>query len=310
MQFAWRELSAPSVQNDQPRRERTPVIAGFPDTEGRSASTCPKGSDSTNCSYLQPMGIEEIQKTDSVEDAKPCWKSEDESSCGYIQPVDSEELQKLEKPNVQKVIEKLFPTYEDKSRITLAAGLAVGALVALGALFVSRYVRQYVFVETILLILGLGTGSLLCFYWEPIAQIVTENGDGAAISVFEGVSVWPTILLRAIGVVLSLYFIYRVLNGLDKNLRVIAEKMELRPEPETMRHQLLGIQEILNFRSWLRSYSTLLANTIGPLRMGSSMCRTFGRHMSFGSGSGGAASVHIFSPVACTCSANMCLCLC
>ena len=60
---------------------------------------------------------------------------------------------KLEKPNVQKVIEKLFPTYEDKSRITLAAGLAVGALVALGALFVSRYVRQYVFVETILLIL-------------------------------------------------------------------------------------------------------------------------------------------------------------
>jgi hypothetical protein len=53
--------------------------------------------------------------------------------------------------------------------------------------------------------------------------------------------------------VLSLYFIYRVLNGLDKNLRVIAEKMELRPEPETMRHQLLGIQEILNFRSWLRS---------------------------------------------------------
>jgi hypothetical protein len=123
----------------------------------------------------------------------------------------------------------------------------------LGALFVSRYVRQYVFVETILLILGLGTGSLLCFYWEPIAQIVTENGDGAAISVFEGVSVWPTILLRAIGVVLSSYFIYRVLNGLDKNLRVIAEKMELRPEPETMRHQLLGIQEILNFRSWLRS---------------------------------------------------------
>jgi hypothetical protein len=57
-----------------------------------------------------------------------------ESSCGYIQPVDSEELQKLEKPNVQKVIEKLFPTYEDKSRITLAAGLAVGALVAFGGI--------------------------------------------------------------------------------------------------------------------------------------------------------------------------------
>jgi hypothetical protein len=210
------------------------------------------GGDGAICNSIQPVSTEKEQKPDSADKPKSCLTSKDKGSC-YIQPVDTEALGK---PNDPKVIEKLFPTYEEKSRITLAASLAVGALIGLGIVFGSHYVREYFLFETILLILGLGIGSIASFNWESFAQFMTQHGDGAPISIFEGVSVWPTVLLRVLGIILSLYFIYRALRGLHENLvEEIADRMELSPKPATLLQQLAGFKkdivtfwkDILNF---------------------------------------------------------------
>jgi MFS family permease len=171
------------------------------------------------------------------------------SRCGNIQPVDQDALERRPKPIDPKVIEMLFPTYAEGSRRQLATGLTLGAaLLSLVALFVYRYMRKHdmrkhALVEIVLLILGLGAGALLCAFWETIAQYLTENGKGEPIALLGGVSVWPTVLLRVFGIVLSSYFIYLVLRGLNKNLQDIAKKMDLGPEPETIPRQIISISK-------------------------------------------------------------------
>jgi hypothetical protein len=131
--------------------------------------------------------------------------------------------------------------------------LAVGALVGVVAL-AFRYVRKHAFVEVVLLILGLGVGAWICAYWEPIAQYLTENWKGEPIAIADGVSVWPTILLRGLGIILSVYFFLLIVGGLHKNLKEVAGQMGLRPKPETLWRQFAGIQkDILTLRKWLRS---------------------------------------------------------
>lgn len=92
-------------------------------------------------------------------------------------------------------------------------------------------------------VLGLGAGSLICFHWEVVAQFLTEKGNGEPLVMLEGVSAWPTILLRGVGIVLSLYFVWRVLRSLHGNLKEIAAEMELKPEPAPLWKQFTGVQE-------------------------------------------------------------------
>ena len=84
---------------------------------------------------------------------------------------------------------------------------------------------------------------MICFHWEEVAQFLTENGNGEPLVMLEGVSVWPTILLRVVGIVLSLYFVWRVLRSLHGNLKEIAAAMELKPEPAPLWKQFTGIHE-------------------------------------------------------------------
>ena len=79
-------------------------------------------------------------------------------------------------------------------------------------------------------VLGLVVGALACAYWEPVAQFLTENGKGAPIAILEGVSVWPTVLLRIMGIILSLYFIWRAQFTLRENLANIAKDMGIDSE--------------------------------------------------------------------------------
>ena len=120
--------------------------------------------------------------------------------------------------------EDLFPTFEDSSRETLAFGLAAGAIVCLVSLFFP-IVRKNAWVEVSLGVLGLGVGSLICVFWEQVAHYLTEYGDGEPIVILEGVSVWPTVLLRGFGIILSVYLIWRVMRTLRENFARIAKDM-------------------------------------------------------------------------------------
>jgi hypothetical protein len=204
-----------------------------------------------------------------------CREIDGARRCGNIQPVDQDALEQRPKPGDPKVIERLFPTYAEGSRRQLATSLSLGALLlSLVALFVFRYMRKHDMlkhepisarrapnaskairlVEIVLLILGLGAGALLCVFWEPIGQYLTETGNGEPIALLDGISVWPTIALRSFGITLSIYFFLRIVDGLSKNLKEIAGEMDLTPEPEPLWSQFTGIQrDILTFWKWLRS---------------------------------------------------------
>jgi hypothetical protein len=88
------------------------------------------------------------------------------------------------------------------------------------------------YVEVWLLFFGLAAAALICFFWEYIAPFVTENGEGEPLFILEGISVWPTILLRLFGAALSSYFIWRTLRSLHENLLEITKSMDLDPEPK------------------------------------------------------------------------------
>ncbi|QBR72208.1 hypothetical protein CU048_14050 [Beijerinckiaceae bacterium] len=130
--------------------------------------------------------------------------------------------------NIQPDNEKLFPTFEESGRKKLALGLAVAAFLALALLYF-RKVPKDARVEVGLVGLGLAAGALASVYWEQFAEFVTDNGKGEPILMLQGVSVWPTVLLRGLGIILSLYFIWRAQSGLHDNLREIADEMHLEP---------------------------------------------------------------------------------
>jgi hypothetical protein len=67
----------------------------------------------------------------------------------------------------------------------------------------------------VLVVLALWASLTIC--WEATAQWMTEKGVGDPISVFEGVSIWPTIALRAAGFLLALILIWYTLRALEVN---------------------------------------------------------------------------------------------
>jgi hypothetical protein len=164
----------------------------------------------------------------------PCWKSEP-TGCGYIHPIKDIEDSKR-KPEQPKIIEELFPTYEEKSRIKLKYGLAASAFLALGSLALQR-VRRLAGLEVGLLSLSFGAGALACALWEPLARVLTEDGMGEPLTIFEGVSVWPTVMIRILSILLAICFIIRAFRTLHGNLRKIALEMELTP-PVPLKEQM------------------------------------------------------------------------
>jgi hypothetical protein len=173
--------------------------------------------------------------------------------CGNIQPLDPDELEQHPKPSDPKVIEKPFPALGEESSGQLAVGLAICAL--LGALALGfNAVRKHALVEMILLSLCLGAAAVACLNWETVGQYLTsdENGGlGEPVAIMDGISAWPTVFLRGLGLVLSAYFIYRMLRGLHINLAEIAADMELSPKPEPFLRQLTGIHYLIAFWAWL-----------------------------------------------------------
>ena len=127
---------------------------------------------------------------------------------------------------IQPDDEKLFPTFDEIGRKLLVSGLAVGSFLGL-ALLCLRKVPEVARVEVWLAVAGLGIGALTAAYWEEFAQYVTGYGQGEPIALLEGVSIWPTVLLRILGIILSIYFIWRAQVSLHKNLVTIAGDMKL-----------------------------------------------------------------------------------
>jgi len=63
-----------------------------------------------------------------------------------------------------------------------------------------------------------GTAAAACYNWERFAAWLTQYGEGEPIELMQGVSVWPTILLRSLSIILSIYLLWRAWQKLNKEL--------------------------------------------------------------------------------------------
>jgi hypothetical protein len=139
-----------------------------------------------------------------------CGKDADATNCGDIQPP----------------FGRLFPLFERSSELTLGIGLAAGALLVLAFLYLRMLPRE-ASVEAWLAAVALAMAASACIFWEPLAQFLTEHGDGEPLALFQGVSIWPTALLRSCGIVLAIYFCWRSQRGLSNNLERIGGALRL-----------------------------------------------------------------------------------
>ncbi|MCI0467599.1 MAG: hypothetical protein L0Y57_11435, partial [Beijerinckiaceae bacterium] len=142
---------------------------------------------------------------------RPCGTREDTTNCGGIQPS----------------LEQLFSRFETRSRHSLAAGLAALSVLALMMHFLGA-VPRIASAAMLLIALGLAAGALATAFWEPLARFLTENGNGEPLALLAGVSIWPTVALRVLGIILALYFIWRAQERLRDNLASIAGEFSLK----------------------------------------------------------------------------------
>jgi hypothetical protein len=225
--FAWKPASpAPEIQNHDGEDKDNRLMAG--------------------------MKLIEEGRSESIIEW-PCSKTKGISKCGNIQPVDPEELKKHPDPDDPKPIEELFPTFETTGRIKLGGSLAVGAFLTFTLLYVCKIPKGRC-VEFVLFGLGLVVGAVACFFWDPLAQFLTERGDGEPFAMLDGISVWPTVLLRGGSIVLAGYFIWRALRNLNEDLVEITQNMKLEPVPEPLESQ---------FKSGLKDRRSLREKLVG-----------------------------------------------
>jgi hypothetical protein len=161
------------------------------------------------------------------------------------------------------------------SRPRVGAGLILTVLL-LKALFSSRNVRQLCFPRLgqapssalfiqprlgplmLLSAAALAVSLGLSLSWNVIGRILTENRLGDPMSLFEGISVWPTIVLRVIGCVASLYMILYSLRRLQENQRETERELGL-PHSDLSLCQQLGRMKLRHQSTIDRAVAAIVA---------------------------------------------------
>ena len=145
-----------------------------------------------------------------------------------------------------------LPTAPQKeSHVELGAGFAVFSIplvLILMVFFSSARVRRDCFagigptsqkwyfrwfgrsIAVIVSLAALALWARLTFGWSSAAQWLTEKGLGEPISVFEGVSIWLLIALRAVGFLLAVFFIWYTVHALEVNQQETLERFSGRCE--------------------------------------------------------------------------------
>lgn len=182
-----------------------------PKVPGQKQEECLECEDKIAAVGLLMQGRSEANG-EAVEFAKSCAENPHRWDCtiNQLQPDD----------------EKLFPTFDEDGRRLLVRGLAAGAFLGLILLWFGKIPVNARF-ESSIVTAGLSVGALTAYYWTEFAEFVTSHGEGEPIAILEGVSVWPTVLLRLLGIIVSVYFIWRAQDSLQKNLAEIASEMKL-----------------------------------------------------------------------------------
>ena len=173
-------------------------------------------------------------------------------TCSYVHPLPSR-MYPEPSPTSMQVVFRLFVG------ALLLLGLATGKWSQFGAWIVHhRHSRASIAARggAAALLLGLVGASL--YYvdtnagklWHQGAEFLTEGGRGEPIALLAGVSTWPTEFIRALALLLTLWFIFRGWRDLDRNLDEISTQMMWQPERDALMRELHDRHQHWNW--WIR----------------------------------------------------------
>jgi hypothetical protein len=123
-------------------------------------------------------------------------------------------------------------------------------------------------------LIALGVSFAFWAAWPTIADWMTENGNGEPMVLFEGISLWPTILLRAFGAGLTFWLICYTRSSLGKNRTAYQSELGLDEPTQTatgkgqMAQTPTAIEEWRAIYSNSREYPTLIRKIVAMLWVG------------------------------------------
>ena len=65
-------------------------------------------------------------------------------------------------------------------------------------------------------------GALYYVYWPDIGAVLTQSGNGEPLLLLSGISLWPSLALRLVGIILCIKFTGDVIRHLDRNMNHLA----------------------------------------------------------------------------------------
>jgi hypothetical protein len=118
----------------------------------------------------------------------------------------------------------------------IAAPAAILSLIA-GLVIVSRAIAEKSSRNLYLLYWPIALLVIASYFgiqiWPPFVNWITEDGKGEPIRLFLGVSVWPTMILRVVMLLLSVWLILISFVKMRRNLEDIRTEMQLAPPSPT-----------------------------------------------------------------------------
>jgi hypothetical protein len=104
---------------------------------------------------------------------------------------------------------------------------------------------------------------LACVFWVPLAQLLTDRGNGEPVALLQGISVWPVVLVRGLGILLAIYLTFMVQRSLRDNLIRIAAELKL----DMTGRRFQGMSSLRNMLSAAFGYARQFDHTVeaGPL---------------------------------------------
>jgi hypothetical protein len=163
--------------------------------------------------------------------------------------------------NVQRDPPHAFPELPRRERFFIASLLAAGGCALLMLAFAPRQKAnaiQHADFRTQASLFGLillGT-AIIVGAWEQLALFLTGEGAGEPIAWIDGVSVWPTIAIRLLVIILCWRIVALTSKRLDDNLCEIAKKLGLASPALVLqrlsrRRKLRSFNFARDFRPWL-----------------------------------------------------------
>jgi hypothetical protein len=203
-----------------------------------------EGSDGAACTWREPpllfeVGLTKLFQLPSVKVQSPSGQTKNAST------PEKSPCSQLAKDGVQPGASEMFPKLDRLGPVAVAAAIVVLALASILSCRCLRG-RTLAFLDSLLdfrsrrlgligpplaLIGGLGLLTVLLAWaisehWEATSRSLTDGGQPMLL--LEGISVWPTIALRAVILVLCVVLFIHAFQWLNKDFNRLAVEMEIK----------------------------------------------------------------------------------